>query len=75
MLPSVNVDKIRLPGKSCASYMRSSEMSVVSMMHKSAELSKQQQWHLNSDGTTLDQTKKAAFLISGLVLMVRLKQH
>ena len=60
MRPSVNVDKIRLPGKSCASCM----------MHKSAELSKQQQWHLNSYGTTLDQTKKAVFLINGLVLGV-----
>ena len=39
-------------------------------MHKAAELSKQQQWYLNSDGTTLDQTKKAAFLINGLVLGV-----
>lgn len=70
MVPSVNIDKIRLPGRSCASYMRSAEMAAVSTIHKSAELSKQQQWHLNSDGTTLAQTKKAAFLINGLVLGV-----
>ena len=47
MQPSLNVDKLRLPGKSCASYMRSSEMSVLSTMHKSTELTQQQEWHLN----------------------------
>ena len=49
--------------------MRSSEMSVLSTMHKAAELSKQPEWHLNR--TTLNQTKKAAFLINDLVLGVR----
>ena len=71
LLSSLNGNKLRLPGKSCASYMRSSEVSVLSTMHKAAELSKQPEWHLNSDGTTLNQTKKVAFLINDLVLGVR----
>ena len=34
------------------------------------ELAKYEQWHLNSDGTTLQQAKKVAFLINGIVLGV-----
>ena len=58
---------IRLPGKSCASYMRSHEMPTLSGLQKSSELEKSKEWHLSSDGTTLKQQKKMAFLINGLV--------
>ena len=36
LLPSVsvNVDKLHLPGKSCAAYMRSHEMPTISNVHK-----------------------------------------
>ena len=60
MQPSLNVDKLRLHGNSCTSYMRSFGMSVISSIHKSSELSQHQKWHLNSDGKNLDQTNKAA---------------
>ena len=55
LIPSVDADEVRLPFKSCAAYMRSLEMPTLSMMQKATELMKSQQWHLNSDGTTLHQ--------------------
>ena len=64
LLPSINTDDLRLPGKSCASYMRSQEMPTISLVQKGSELMQEQQWHLNSDGTTLMQEKKVAFLIN-----------
>ena len=67
LMPSLNV---RLPGKSCAAYMRSAEMSTISSIQKASELANSEQWHLYSDGTTLQQTKKVAFLINGIVLGV-----
>ena len=67
MVPSANVDELRLPGKSCAAYMRSYEMPTISDVQKATKLTQAQQWHLNSDGTTLQQQKKVAFLINGLV--------
>ena len=67
LLPSVDAEKLRLPGKSCAAYMRSDEMPTISSVQKATELIQAQQWHLNSDGTTLQQQKKVAFLINGLV--------
>ena len=56
LLPSVSLENIRLPKKSCAFYMRSKEMPTIR--------------HLNSDGTTLHQAKKVGFLINGIVLGV-----
>ena len=67
MVPSANVDELRLPGKSCAAYMRSYEMPTISDLQKATKLTQAQQWHLNSNGTTLQQQKKVAFLINGLV--------
>ena len=70
LLPDINPDNLRLPGKSCASYMRAYEMPTLSNLQKSSELLKAESWHLNSDGTTLRQQKKMGFLINGLVLGV-----
>ena len=70
LLPSLETDALRLPGKACASYMRSQEMPTISQVQKASELMQEQEWHLNSDGTTLMQQKKAAFLINGIVLGV-----
>ena len=70
LLPSINTDDLRLPGKSCASYMRSQEMPTISLVQKGSELMQEQQWHLNSDGTTLMQQKKVAFLINKMVFGV-----
>ena len=45
-------------------------MPTLCNLQKSEELLKADKWHLNSDGTTLKQQKKMAFLINGLVLGV-----
>ena len=70
LLPNIDPDNLRLPGKSCAAYMRAYEMPTLCNLQKSEELLKADKWHLNSDGTTLKQQKKMAFLIDGLVLGV-----
>ena len=70
LIPSVNDSQLRLPGKSCAAYMRSQEMPTISQAQKASELMKSDQWCLNSDGTTLMQQKKVAFLINGIVFGV-----
>ena len=66
----MDTKKLRLPQKSCASYMRSQEMATISRVQKAADLMQSQQWHLNSDGTTLHQQKKFAFLLNGIVVGV-----
>ena len=58
---SVDVNALRLPGKSCAAYMRRQEMLTISRAQKADELLKEDGWLLNSDGTTLMQQKKVAF--------------
>lgn len=70
LIPSVDDTELRLPGKSCAAYMRSQEMPTISQAQKASELLKNDQWLLNSDGTTLTQQKKVAFLINGIVFGV-----
>ena len=50
--------------------MRSQEMPTISQVQKANELMQKDQWLLNSDGTTLMQQKKVAFLINGIVFGV-----
>ena len=50
--PSVDIDELRLPGKSCPTYIRSQEMQTISQAQKANELMQKDQWLLNSDGTT-----------------------
>ena len=69
-MPSLKLNDVRLPSKSCAAYIRSAEMPTISSLQKAAELAQSEQWCLNSDGTTLQQAKKVAFLINGIVLGV-----
>ena len=70
LMPSLKLNNVWLPSKSCAAYMRSAEMPTISSLQKAAELAKSEQWCLNSDGTTLQLAKKVAFLINGIVLGV-----
>ena len=51
--------------------MRCEEMPTISRAQKHDELMQSQEWHLNSDGTTLQQQKKVALLVNGIVLGVR----
>jgi len=50
--------------------MRSQEMPTNSQAHKANELINKDQWLLNSDGITLFQQEKVAFLINGIVFGV-----
>ena len=60
-MPHIDTDNLRLPGKSCASYMHAYEVPTLSNLQKSRELLKADSWDLNSDGTTLRQQKKIFF--------------
>lgn len=66
LVPFLKADELRLPGKSCAACMRSQEMPTISRAQKASELMQAKEWHLSSDGTTLQQQKKVAFLINGI---------
>lgn len=46
------------------------EMPTINRAHKANKLMQKDQWLLNSDGTTLMQQKKVAFLINGIVFGV-----
>ena len=71
LFPDVDVSNLCLPSKSCASYMRKHEIPTINKIHQASELSSSQQWHLNSDGTTLNQKKKCAFIINGIVIGIQ----
>lgn len=69
-LPSLNVDKLRLPGETCASYMRREELTTVNLAHNAASLLKSDSLNLNCDGTTLSQRKLQGAVINGTVISV-----
>lgn len=69
-LPSLNVDMLRLPGESCASYMRREELATVNLAHNVTSLLKSDSLNLNCDGTTLCQKKLQGAAINGTVLSV-----
>ena len=69
-LPDIDVERVKLPQKSCAQYMRREELKTVNNIHKATELAKSDWMHLNSNGTTLGQWKLGAATINGLVISV-----
>ena len=69
-VPKLDVELVHLPKESCAQYMRREELKTINHIHKAVELSKHQQFHLNSDGTTLQQHKIGATTVNGMVLSV-----
>ena len=69
-LPSLDVDKLKLPGESCASYMRREELTSVNLAHNAATLLQSDSLNLNCDGTTLSQKKLQGAAINGMVLSV-----
>ncbi len=72
-IPSVDVDKLKLPGKSCASYMRREELTTVNLAHNAAKLldeATSDAFNLNCDGTTLSQKKLQGTAINGMVISV-----
>ena len=72
-LPSLDVDSLKLPSESCASYMRRQELTTINLAHNAITLLDQAQsggFSLNSDGTTLAQKKLQGAAISGTVISV-----
>ena len=70
LAPSIDVDALQLPSASAAGYMRREELAVVSRTQKAITLSSAECMYLNSDGTTLNQCKKATSIVNDIVLGV-----
>ena len=68
--PSLDVHMLKLPGESCASYMRREELTTVNLAHNATKLAESNCLHLNCDGTTLNQKKLQGVAINGTVLSV-----
>jgi hypothetical protein len=72
--PSIGLDDLKLPGKSCASYMRKNELKSICDAHKSTVLcqdaSENKLFKLNTDGTTKAQKKLGAIAVNDVVVSV-----
>lgn len=68
--PSLDVDKLKLPSETCASYMRREELTTVNLAHNAMKLAESDCFNLNCDGTTLHQKKLQSAAINGTVLSV-----
>lgn len=64
-LPSLDVDKLKLPGESCASYMRREELTTVNLahVHNAAGLLESNSLNLNCDGTLSQKNYKVLQLM------------
>ena len=73
LVPEADLSQLHLPRERCAGYMRSDELETISMAHKAAHVCKLAETgtlSLNSDGTTLNQRKLGAAILSGTTLSV-----
>jgi len=72
--PFENVEDLKLPKRSCASYMRNEELKTISNAHKATILCSDaittKGIFLNTDGTTKQQRKLGGVVASGVVLGV-----
>ena len=72
--PSMNVEELRLPKKTCASYMRKEELKIISDAHKvhiiCSDASKGKGIYLNTDGTTKQQKKLGGVVANDMVVSV-----
>ena len=72
--PSVDVSKLKIPKKSCVSYMRQEELNVISTAHKATSLCSQLAagggLGINTDGTTKNQKKIDGVAINGMTIRV-----
>ena len=72
--PSLNVEDLRLPKKTCAGYMRKEELKTINDAHKAHVLCKDASEgkgiRLNTDGTTKQQKKLGGTVVNDLVLGV-----
>ena len=67
----MDLEHLQLPKASLAAHMRSLEMPTVSHVHQAHMLSEASEYHLNSDGTTLNQKKVQGMLVNGVVLGIK----
>ncbi len=72
--PSMNVEELRLPKKTCASYMRKEELKIISDAHKAhticSDANKGKGIYLNTDGTTKHQKKLGGVVANDMVVSV-----
>ena len=69
--PTVNIEELELPKKSCASYMRKEELSTISNAHKATVIcNHSKELHINTDGTTKCQKKLGGVIANNMVLSV-----
>ena len=72
--PSIDVDQLKLPGKSCVGYMRKNELKTISDAHKATILCQhaadKKLFKLNTDGTTKARKKLGAVAVNDLVVSV-----
>lgn len=72
--PSMNVEELSLPKKTCASYMRKEELKIISDAHKAniicSDASKGKGIYLNTDGTTKQQKKLGGVVANDMVVSV-----
>ena len=67
----MDTSELALPKSSLAATMRSDEMPTISRAQQACVLSEASSYHLNSDGTTLNQKKVQGMLVNGLVLGIK----
>lgn len=65
--PSLDVEKLKLPGKSCAGYFHQQDLTSVNLAHNSTKLAESDALHFNCDETTLFQKKLQGTVINGTV--------
>ena len=74
LVPSIDVEQIKLPQRACADYMRKSELKTISNAHKATILcehaSGNQGFKMNTDGTTKFQKKLGGVAINSMVISV-----
>jgi hypothetical protein len=72
--PSVDVSKLELPKRSCASYLRKDELKVISNAHKATTLCNDiatgKALKINTDGTTKNQKKIGGIAINKMTISV-----
>ena len=68
--PTIDTALLKLPKRTLAREMRSSELPTVAKAHEAAALSQMHNIHVHSDGTTLNQKKVQGYLLGGVTIGV-----
>ena len=71
--PSIDVEKLKLPQRTCADYMRREELKTISNAHKATVLCEHatnKGFSINTDGTTKFQKKIGGVVVNNMVVSV-----